>query len=171
MLVASSEKRHTLQRINFNPKFFIPVFDTRTFVNFVHVVHLGNGAYHLAATTGVTPIIPFKSRLLIWCLGPHVCEPFYKHGLTLIPAWISNLTHYKVWYEITYPIPNFNGATVEVWEWISNFTQHFTGHVIAYPFWDWSSTMLVKGVTDVWMTCNYMNETTRFVCMLTVPLF
>ena len=24
-------------------------------------------------------------------------------------------------YQITYPFPNFNGCTVEVWEWISNF--------------------------------------------------
>ena len=40
--------------------------------------------------------------------------PFYKHGLTLIPAWISNYIHYKVWDEITYPFLNFNGATVEV---------------------------------------------------------
>ena len=23
--------------------------------------------------------------------------PFYKHGLTLIPAWINNYTHYEVW--------------------------------------------------------------------------
>ena len=28
---------------------------------------------------------------------------FYKHGLTLIPAWISNYTLYKMWYETTYP--------------------------------------------------------------------
>ena len=42
------------------------------------------------------------------------CAPFYYHGLTLIPAWISNYSHYKVWYEITYPFLNFNGATVEV---------------------------------------------------------
>ena len=27
--------------------------------------------------------------------------------------------HHKVWDEITYPFPNFNGA--EVWEWIRNF--------------------------------------------------
>ena len=40
--------------------------------------------------------------------------PFYLHGLTLIPAWISNYIHYKVWDEITYPFLNFNGATVEV---------------------------------------------------------
>ena len=35
-------------------------------------------------------------------------------GLTLIPAWISNFTHYDAWDEITYPFLNFNGATVEV---------------------------------------------------------
>ena len=40
--------------------------------------------------------------------------PFYQHGFTLIPAWISNYIHYKVWGEITYPFLNFNGATVEV---------------------------------------------------------
>ena len=40
--------------------------------------------------------------------------PFYLHGLTLIPAWISNYIHYKLWDDITYPFLNFNGATVEV---------------------------------------------------------
>ena len=39
--------------------------------------------------------------------------PFYYHGLTLIPAWISNYTLYNVWDEITNPFPNYNGATVE----------------------------------------------------------
>ena len=32
----------------------------------------------------------------------------------LIPAWICNHIHYKVWDEINYPFLNFNGATVEV---------------------------------------------------------
>ena len=41
-------------------------------------------------------------------------DPFYKHGLTLIPAWRSNYIHYNVRDEITYPFLNFNGATVEV---------------------------------------------------------
>ena len=40
--------------------------------------------------------------------------PFYKHGLTLIPAWISNHMPRKVWDEITYPFLNFNGCTVGV---------------------------------------------------------
>ena len=42
-------------------------------------------------------------------------DPTYKHGLTLIPARISNNTHYIDWDEITYSLPNFNGCTtVEV---------------------------------------------------------
>ena len=45
---------------------------------------------------------------------------FYRHGLSLIPAWISNHVPNKVWDEITYPFPNINGATVEVWEWMNN---------------------------------------------------
>ena len=39
------------------------------------------------------------------------CVPFYQHGLTLIPAWISNYTHYNMLDEITYP---FLTSTVEV---------------------------------------------------------
>ena len=56
--------------------------------------------------------------------------------IILIPAWISNYIHYKVWDEITYPFPNFNSCTIEVWEWIGNFIPHFTEHVITYPCWD-----------------------------------
>ena len=37
----------------------------------------------------------------------HTGGPFYLHDLALIPAWISNYIHYKVWYEITYPFLNF----------------------------------------------------------------
>ena len=39
----------------------------------------------------------------------------------------------KVRDEITYPFPNFNGATVEVWEWISNFIPHFLIYMIHLP--------------------------------------
>ena len=42
------------------------------------------------------------------------CGPFYWHGLTLIPAWITNYMPGEVWGEITYPFLNFNGCTVEV---------------------------------------------------------
>ena len=43
-----------------------------------------------------------------------IFSPFYSHGITLIPAWISNQMPSKVWGEITDPIPTFNSATVEV---------------------------------------------------------
>ena len=57
--------------------------------------------------------------------------------------------HNKVWDEIIYPLPNFNGATVEVWEWRSNFIPHFIMDVICNPCWDWSQTMLIKGAPEV----------------------
>ena len=63
--------------------------------------------------------------------------PIYYHGLTLILTWISNYIHYEVWDEVTYQFPDFNGATVEVWESISNFIPHLSGRVITYPCWDW----------------------------------
>ena len=36
--------------------------------------------------------------------------PFFLHGLTLIPAWISNYIHYNMWDEITNP---FETSTVQ----------------------------------------------------------
>ena len=36
----------------------------------------------------------------------------------------SNHMPREVWDQITYPFPNFNGATVEVCEYISNFVLH-----------------------------------------------
>ena len=47
---------------------------------------------------------------------PDTRGPFYWHGLILTQTWISNYLHHGVWDEITYPFPNFNGATDEVWE-------------------------------------------------------
>ena len=61
-----------------------------------------------------------------------------------------NYIHYKVWGEIsdpfpyfkgarddsTYPFPNFNGSTVEIWEWINNHTPHFIMNVVTYPSCD-----------------------------------
>ena len=43
---------------------------------------------------------------------------------------ISNRMPIKVWYEITYPLPNFNGCTVEVWEWINDLISHYIMDVI-----------------------------------------
>ena len=46
---------------------------------------------------------------------------------------------------MTYPIPNVNGYTVEVWEWIHNFIPHFIMDVITYPCCDQSLTILIRG--------------------------
>ena len=54
----------------------------------------------------------------------HLC-----HQGPFLLTWISNYIHCNVWGEITYPFPNFNGSTVEVWEWMSNFIPR---HVITY---------------------------------------
>ena len=51
------------------------------------------------------PMVPIVTYLL-------KCESKYDNILT-------NPMPRKMWDEITYPFPNFNGATVEVWEWIS----------------------------------------------------
>ena len=40
--------------------------------------------------------------------------PFYYHGLTVIPAWINNYVHSKVWDEITYPFPSTMPSVVEL---------------------------------------------------------
>ena len=56
--------------------------------------------------------------------------PFYKHGLTSIPAWISNSMPTEVWDEITHLFPNFNGTAFEVWECISTFILHVIVDVI-----------------------------------------
>ena len=62
--------------------------------------------------------------LYLWHI---ICAPFHKHILTLIQVWINNYNHFKVWGEFFYPFPNFNGATVEVWEWISDFIPRLPG--------------------------------------------
>ena len=51
-------------------------------------------------------------------------------------ARLSNYIHYEMWDDITYPFPNVNDRTVEVWDWKSDFIPHFTGRVITYPSGD-----------------------------------
>ena len=67
----------------------------------------------------------------VWHLDPWDVRYWFKtryitHIWPPLLTWIkfnasmNKKLHYKVWDEITYPFPNFNGATVYVWEWISN---------------------------------------------------
>ena len=85
-----------------------------------------------------------------------------KHGLTLNPTLQGNHMPRKVWDEIIYLFPNFNGATVEVWEWISNFIPHFTRHGITNLCWDQLLSILVNGGSEerrymgyiLWVQCS-----------------
>ena len=77
--------------------------------------------------------------------SPHLEITMICMSGTLLLTWIklesqhgsiNNYILYKVWHDITYPFPNFNRATVEVWEWMINFIPHFTtGCMITYPCW------------------------------------
>ena len=40
-------------------------------------------------------------------------DPFYWHDIHIIPKWLSNHMSSKVWNEITYPIPSFNGLVMD----------------------------------------------------------
>ena len=62
----------------------------------------------------------------------------------------------KVWDEMTYQFPNFNGATAEVWEWKSNFIPHIIMDVITYSCWDSSTSILVKGAH--WVLLEWDDE-------------
>ena len=42
------------------------------------------------------------------------CRPWGRLSTTNVPAWVSNYIPRKVFDEITYPFPNFNGCTLEV---------------------------------------------------------
>ena len=72
------------------------------FVKWNWKVHLWNYFY---VSRGITNFVTSVSSL----------GPFYKHGLTLISAWISYHATNKVWDEITFPSSNFKSCTVEVW--------------------------------------------------------
>ena len=81
---------------------------------------------HTCVCYGVSTILSDFESLVV------TCSP----GLISFPAWISNPMPSKMWDEITYPFPNFNGATVEVCGWLSNVIPHFIADVIIYPCWD-----------------------------------
>ena len=93
----------------------------------------------------------------------HTSGPFYWHGLTLIPAWISNRIHYNVWDEITYPFLNFNGATVEIHQWISNFIPHFSGHAIASPCWLLKLNHVCKKGSHKYLSSTSQNVTRLYI--------
>ena len=77
---------------------------------------LGNtGLGNVLMPSGTKPLHkPVLTKICHAICRHSAAGPALFHGLTLIPAWISNYMPGKVWGEITYPFLNFNGCTVEV---------------------------------------------------------
>ena len=86
---------------------------------------------------------------MIWCIKTYIIAyvktqkirfiiHYVKPTAQLLFKHISNHMLSKVWDKITYPFPNLNGSTVEVWEWLSNWIPHYIMDVITYPCWDQS---------------------------------
>ena len=71
-----------------------------------------------------------------------VWAPFYKRGLDLISAWMSNHMSSNLCGQITYPFPNFNGGIVDCWDWVSNFVSYF----IMYGGCGYFSMMELKSI-------------------------
>ena len=78
------------------------------YITWIH----NNCPYNLNKHCWKIPYAYFMGYTLVTSRGP-----FYLHGLTLIPAWISNCIHDRVWDEIINPSPNFKGTTIQVWDW------------------------------------------------------
>ena len=94
---------------------------------------------------------------------PNTWGPFYRHGLTLVTAWISYQIPCKVCYEVTYPFPNSICCIFEVWEWIGNFISHFIMDIIAFPGWGWIWSMSEKGsLGNATLPLNLHNPTKHF---------
>ena len=98
-------------------------------------------------------------------ITPQTPDLGYWHGLTLIPVWISNHMPSKMWDEITYPFPNFNGINVAVWVWIRNFNPQLVMNGITYPCW-YNSTLIERAHGCVCITIS--KTVRRFSFMHTV---
>ena len=82
-------------------------------------------------------------------------------------AWVSYHMPSKMWDEITYPFPNFNGATTEAWEWISNFISLYNRcdylsmegirliHVIKKDHRGWN-TMYIYGLSLIILVMHHI---------------
>ena len=63
-----------------------------------------------------------------------------------------------MWDENTYPFPNFNGCTVQVWEYIRNLTPHLIMDVVTYPCGNSSYSVLAIWAPDLSLYCNIASK-------------
>ena len=79
----------------------------------------------------------------------------------------------RVWDEITFPFPNFNGSTVEVWEWISNFIPHFImGGVTLLALgqsYQISADLFKYEDFEIWGVNNETNINFKYLLTLQIP--
>ena len=78
--------------------------------------------FFVCVCSGWVLIIPRKHFCVLWvewCITYIYRQPKQK--------WAHSCRRrFQVCGKITYPLPNPNGCTVEVWEWISTFIPYFT---------------------------------------------
>ena len=84
------------------------------------------------------------------------CYSKWLGSLTLIPALMNKHIPSKMLDVITYPFPNFNGSTAEVWEWISNFIPHFIMDAIIHP-WQSIHCSMRGPRRNLWCFCFFAN--------------
>ena len=107
-------------------------------VYFFRCASLENSHGHTTASQNICPgFSRSKLSYIIISRGPQIlCKgPFYQHGSTYTPPWISNYVHHKVWHGISNPFPN-KFETFGIWLCISNFIPYFIGNVTIYICWD-----------------------------------
>ena len=87
-------------------------------------IHLDIGQLMITCNMGINSSKLGPYAIL---LQERTCDPLYKHEFS---AWINNHIHQKLFDEITYPFPIFNGAVVDICEWINNLITHFVWSLI-----------------------------------------
>ena len=80
-----------------------------------------------------------------------------------MPIWVHWPRNSKMYDEIMYPFPNFNGCTVEVWVWIRNSISHYIINMITYPCRDCGSTMFVKGSRGIFCISLRKADTNMYI--------
>ena len=111
------------------------------------------GYNHLYICCKQNPYSPFQSVVLtvqveITFMYP---VPLSFKRTKCNPSWISNYIHYKAWYVITYPFPNFNDASV--WG-MDNLMAYRKTEVTPVRYqWGYSSPALSH--TTLYWACDY----------------
>ena len=94
----------------------------------------------------------FLNPELLWFVNASASwNPFYQHGLTLIPDSMEKHIHCKTWEEITYSFRNNNGGASDVREWKNdNFIPHLACDYLSMPLFKLIPISLHNKVRTLW---------------------